>query len=277
MVVQPAYRRIVKQHAPATIGLQPVLMRIDHDRGGFAHELEREPRFVREVVGEHEVPAVRRVRVDSEVEAAAHVDDGRKWIHGAGRRRPHRRHDSADAARREPALERRDVHSSGAIARNRFEGQAEHAGDPLVRVMRLRRSDDGLAGMQLAGNPQRLEVRHRPAAAEMPQVNVPPDHLRERRDGFFLHRRAGAAAVERVVVGIDLERHLVGAAGDRVRRLEHLPRVQRIAIWIVVLEAFRDFLQHRVKTLQGPSNTSGPTRRECFRAASTVRARTRAS
>jgi len=65
----------------------------------------------------------------------------------------------------------------------------------------------------------------------------------------------------RVVVGIDLEGHLVRAARHVVRWLEHLARVQRIAVWVVVLEAFRDFFQHFLKSLQMPSSTYDPRRR----------------
>ena len=148
-----------------------------------------------------------------------------------------------------------------------------------MSVVCLRRGEDGLARMQLPRDPQRLEVGHRPAAAEMTEMRVrpPADHARELRDGFLFHGRARAAAVERVVVGIDLEGHLVRAARHVVRWLEHLARVQRIAVWVVVLEAFRDFLQYRVNVLQMPSGTSGPTLRGYFRVASTVPARTRGS
>jgi len=204
-------------------------------------------------------------------------DDRVERIHRAGGRGAQRRHDGADAAGRQPPREGGDIHPPRAVAGNRLERQTEHTRDSLMRVVRLRRGEDRPARMELPGDPQRLEIRHRAAAAQMAEVRVPADHARERRDGFLLHRGAGAAAVERVVVRVDLERHLVGAARDFVWRLEHLPRIQRIAVRIVVLEAFRDLLQHLFNGLQMPSGRCGPMRLGCSRAASKDPGRTRAS
>src|SRR5881394_304346 len=56
--------------------------------------------------------------------------------------------------------------------------------------------------------------------AQVAQVRFPADHARERCDGFLLHRGTGPTAVERVVVGIDLQGHFVGEARDGVWRFE---------------------------------------------------------
>jgi hypothetical protein len=65
----------------------------------------------------------------------------------------------------------------------------------------------------------------------------PTEHLREGGYGFDLHGRAGAAAVEGVVVGIDRHCERIGGAGDGVGRLQHLAGVERVGVGVVVLEA----------------------------------------
>src|SRR5260370_24554825 len=57
----------------------------------------------------------------------------------------------------------------------------------------------------------------------MAEVLGPVEHLCEYGYGFDLKRGAGAATVERVVVGVDRHGERVGGAGDGVRRFEHLP------------------------------------------------------
>src|SRR6185312_1194582 len=74
---------------------------------------------------------------------------------------------------------------------------------------------------------------------------VPPKHLRDLRNRFDLHRGAGTAAVERMVVGIDRHRQCIRRARDGMRRLQHLARIQRMAVGIVIAQARRRFLQDR--------------------------------
>src|SRR5207245_9882860 len=92
----------------------------------------------------------------------------------------------------EPAPAGVDGRAAATVTGDRFERQSEHAGNALVRVMRLRRREDRLAWMQLPGDPQRLEVCHRTAAAQMTEVRVPADHPGQISDRFLLNRRAAA-------------------------------------------------------------------------------------
>ena len=96
---------------------------------------------------------------------------------------------------------------------------------------------------ELAGDPEGFEVGEGSSAAEVAEMLGPVEHLRERGYGFDLHGGAGAAAVERVVVGIDRHGQRVGGAGDGVRRLQHLAGVERVGVRIVVVEAGCDLLQ----------------------------------
>ena len=68
--------------------------------------------------------------------------------------------------------------------------------------MRLRRSNDFLARMQSAGNPERLEVRHRATAADVAQGFFPAIHRAKIGNAYFFHGRTGDAAVQRVVVRV---------------------------------------------------------------------------
>ena len=53
------------------------------------------------------------------------------------RRRPKGRDDCPHSTRREASFERVYIHPPAAIAGNRFERQAEHAGDALMRIVCL--------------------------------------------------------------------------------------------------------------------------------------------
>ena len=111
-------------------------------------------------------------------------------------------------------------------------------------VVRLRGGEDRLAGTEPPGHPERLEVRHRAAAAEVAEVLAPAEHARELGDRLVLHRRAGAPAVERVVVGVDPRRQRVREPRHRVRRLQHLTGVERMEVREVVVQSRRDLEQH---------------------------------
>ena len=110
---------------------------------------------------------------------------GRGELHGRG----------ADAAGRQTSLERGNVQATAAVARDRLECDAEHARDPLVGIVRLGRRENDFSGMQLPRDPQRLEVRHRAAAAQVAEVRVPADHLGQRRDRFLLHRNTSRSVI----------------------------------------------------------------------------------
>ena len=83
-----------------------------------------------------------------------------------------------------------------------------------------------------------------PPPQRWPRCSLPAEHRGDLRDGFFFEGGTGAAAVERVVIGIDPGGQGVGGAGDWVRRLEHLSGVERMEVWVVVLELGGDFGHH---------------------------------
>ena len=136
----------------------------------------------------------------------------------------------------EESFEGVEVDAASVVGWNRDEGQTEDAADAAVGVVGLIGGGDGFAGSELAGDPEGFEVGEGSSAGEMAEMLGPAEHLCERGDGFDLHGGAGAAAVEGVVVGIDRHGQRVGGAGDGVRRLEHLPGVERMGVGVVVVE-----------------------------------------
>ena len=72
----------------------------------------------------------------------------------------------------------------------------------------------------------------------------PTEHGCDLAHRFDFHGGAGAAAVERVVVGIDLHGQGVGSARHRMRWLEHLPGEERMEVGEVVAEAAGRGLKH---------------------------------
>src|SRR5713101_192488 len=95
-----------------------------------------------------------------------------------------------------------------------------------MRVVSLRAGQDFLSVLKLTGDPERFEVGHGAAATEMAEEIVPAKHRGDLRDCFSLHCGSSAAAVQRVIVGIDPHGEGIGEASDGVRRLEHLPGVE---------------------------------------------------
>jgi len=89
----------------------------------------------------------------------------------------------------------------------------------------------------LSRNPQRFQVGHRPAAAQVAEMFAPAEHFGDLRNRFLFHRRSRAPAVERMIVGIDPLRQRISQTGHRMRRFQHLPGIERMKIRIVVLQA----------------------------------------
>jgi hypothetical protein len=108
---------------------------------------------------------------------------------------------------------------------------------------------DGVGGVELAGDPEGFEIGEGSAAGEMAEMLRPAEHLGERVDSFKLHGGAGAAAVERVVVGVDGHRHRVGRARDGMRGLEHLAGVERMEVGIVVVHPLGGLGEDRCSVL----------------------------
>ena len=83
-----------------------------------------------------------------------------------------------------------------------------------------------------------------PLDVRWPRNSVQPNIRAISRDGLNLHLRAGPAAVARVVVGIDRHGQRIGCPRHRMRRLEHLPGIERMKVGIVVAQPVRDLVQH---------------------------------
>jgi hypothetical protein len=118
-----------------------------------------------------------------------------------------------------------------------------------MRIVSLRAGQNFLARMELTGRPERFQIRHCAAAAEMAEKIVPAKHRGDFGDGFLFHLGGCAAAVEGVIVRIDPHCQSVGQARDGMRRLEHLSGVQRMKVRIVVMQALGGSVQHLGETL----------------------------
>ncbi len=68
---------------------------------------------------------------------------------------------------------------------------------------------------------------------------------------FYFHARAGAAAVERVVVGVDHHGERISGACQGMGRLEHLPGVQRMKVGVVVRHSLGHLGHHRGHGVNG--------------------------
>ena len=224
--------RVGEEDGAAAVGLEAVLVRVDHHRVrlGDRAEVAGGGPEVGVVVGqEAEEAAVRGIDVDAGAVGAAERDRVREGVDGAQTRRGGREHDGADGAGRQRILQRPEVDPPGVVAGHDGAVEAEHVGHPAVRVVALRADRDAAPARLLARHEQRLQVGDRPAAGQVPQWRLEPDHPCEIGDHLLLHLARRRAAVERVVVGVDARRDGVGRQCHRVRRLEHLPGVARVA------------------------------------------------
>jgi hypothetical protein len=90
--------------------------------------------------------------------------------------------------------------------------------------------------MELAGDPEGFEVGKGAAAGEVAKMLRPAEHCGQGSDRLHLHGRTGPPAVEGMIVGVQRHCERVGSAGDRVRRLQHLARIQRVLVGVVVMQ-----------------------------------------
>ncbi len=225
MLVQGANRRIAKQDAAATVGLQAMLVRVHDDGIRLDHGIEMPARFCLQIANENEVATVGGIDVQPEPIAVAQLDNVGQRVDRAEPRGAQRRHYGPDATAPQPVLQRVHPHSPGGIGWHRVERQLQHPAQALMGVMGLLRGEHEPVGFQRPANPQRFQIGHCSAAGEMAEMGRPAKHGRQLRHGLPLHLRAGAAPVQRVVVGVDEHRQFVRKPSYRVRRLEHLPRV----------------------------------------------------
>jgi len=246
VLVEAADGRVAEEHAAAAIGLETVLVGVDHNRVSLVDDVKGAPGGLVEGIGnEAEVATIGGVDVDTEAVAIAEGEDlieGVDRAHGGGAERSD---DGAHVALSQLGFESVEVHASAGAGRYRRVFKLEHAGDAVVGVVGLFGTDDAFAGSDLAGGPEGLEVGDGAAGGEVAEVFMaPPEHVGDLGDGFHLHFGACTAAVAGVVVGIEGHGQRVGGAGDGVRRLEHLAGVEGVEIGVVVTEAAGGFIEH---------------------------------
>lgn len=70
----------------------------------------------------------------------------------------------------------------------------------------------------------------------MAEMGFPADHTCQLRHNLYLHGRTSATAVQCMIVGIQHEAECIGESSDGMWRLQHLSRVERVMIRVVVAE-----------------------------------------
>ena len=116
MFVQRPHTRIAKQHAPAPVRLQAVLVGINDNRVGLADLVVCGAGFLRQISGEGEVAAVGRIDVQAEAVLGAQAKYLRQGVNGARPGGSKGCHDTTDVALRQPLRQSRSVHPSPRIA-----------------------------------------------------------------------------------------------------------------------------------------------------------------
>ncbi len=75
-------------------------------------------------------------------------------------------------------------------------------------------------------------------------MGLPAEHARDTGHRLLLHGRAGATAVEGMVIRIQEHRHRIRESSHGMRRFEHLSDIERMRIGIVIPHPFRDLHQY---------------------------------
>src|SRR5260370_40130191 len=81
MLVQSADFGVAKEHAAAPVWLQSMLVRIDDNRVRFSEPRKSSPCFFPEVLCQHEIAAIRGIRVNPESVLCAQRQNLRQRIH----------------------------------------------------------------------------------------------------------------------------------------------------------------------------------------------------
>ena len=102
MFVQRPDTGIAKQHAPAPVRLQAMLVGINNNRVGLADLVVCGAGFLRQISGEGKVAAVRRIDVQAEAVLGAQTKNLRQGIDGARSGGSQRGHDAADVSLCQP-------------------------------------------------------------------------------------------------------------------------------------------------------------------------------
>jgi hypothetical protein len=244
--IEPPDSWITEQHRPAPVGLQPVLVWVDHDRVTLGDCLERS--------GGHEVTvgpgkngeeaAVRAIHVYPHAVLASDRHDVLDAINHAQPGRAGRNDDGPDPTRRQKRFDRIDVHPPGYVTRNRDALDTQHVTHPAMRVVRLRAVRDCLARMQLSGDEECFQVGDSAARREVAQrLRWQMKHCRQLGDEFLFHDARGLSPIERMVVGIVQHRSEVANDRRRMRWLQHLPDIARMKERIIPLQPLQQLVQ----------------------------------
>ena len=153
MLIKSADFRVLKQHAAATIRLQSVLVRIDHDGVRFSQPCEGPFGIFCKIFRQREISAVCCVRMYSEPMFFAKRKDLQQRIHRTRCRCTHRRYNGPNVAAFHTVRQCFHVHPGLPVAWHGFEWQLQNPTNPPVRVVSLLACENLLPRMQLSRHP----------------------------------------------------------------------------------------------------------------------------
>ena len=173
------------------------------------------------------------------------LEDLRQGIDRATARGAERDYDGADIAACKGALERVEAHTALVVGGDGLERDLEDFGQAAMRIVGLVRGDDGFAGMDKAGDPEGFEVGESATTGEVTEkpIGIIAKHGCDGGDGLLFHGAGFAAAVESVIVGIDVHGQAVSQSCHRMWWLEHLPGIKGVSVRIIVLHALGDIAE----------------------------------
>ena len=162
--------------------------------------------------------------------------DLRQGVEGSEAGGAERRDNRADGARGEFLFQGNEIHAAEGIGWDRDALDSDDLAHARMGVVGIGAVGDPLARVRLASDPQGFEVGDGAARREVAEVLPEAEHRRHPGDDLLLHLRGGRAAVERMVVRVDEHCGRIAEDGRRMRRLEHLADISRVAERIVVPE-----------------------------------------
>ncbi len=164
MPVKAPYGGVPKQDASAPIGLQPMLVRIDHDRVGLTHRRVSPPgRLFQCLWNQPKITPVCAIHMHPEAVPLTQRQHLVQRVNSACGRCAQRDHHHAHIALAQLGLQSLHAHASTVVGRDARILQFEHGGDAFVGIVRLLRPHNPPPRRQLPSHPQRLQIGQRPA------------------------------------------------------------------------------------------------------------------
>ena len=153
-------------------------------------------------------------------------------------------HDGSDITLLQLNFKGSNIHSTQSINCDLPKRNAQHRRDARMSVMRLSRSNYRLTRMRFPADPQCLHrIGEGSPTGQMAQMCLPSKHSGNLGNRLLLHDGTGPAAIEGMVVRIQVHGQRVSQPRQGMGRLEHLAQIKWMMVGVVFVETEGGFVE----------------------------------